>query len=256
MTFAKKCRFAFTFPVHTARSVAYAVRSRTFANGSPIVTRYGVALNSVDPIVSPLIRQKIVAGRYEFVEAAIASKLINPGDVVLELGAGLGFLSTYISKLVGAKGKVFTYEADSATSGAARDTIRRNQATNVEVVASAVVPGDVAEQRLSQERDFWIRSMLPGQDGGSIEGSTTVRTTRFGALLNAHVPDVLVMDVEGLEYSLFTQQELPRSLRSVIVEIHAERLTSSQQRECIRVLNAQDYVVTCNFGREFGFSRR
>src|SRR5580704_16528201 len=50
-------------------------------------------------------------GKYEQGEIEIIKNTLQPADIVLELGTGLGFVSAYCAKIVGSE-NVFTYEAN------------------------------------------------------------------------------------------------------------------------------------------------
>lgn len=257
MSALNKLRFVLTFPNHAIVYFWYTVWHFWHQHYSRSVRRYGVEVDPSYPLISPLLKQKILSGRYEFIEAAIAGRLVRPGDVVLEIGGGIGFLSAYLAVRVGKDGRIVTCEADPEVSHVARDTLHRNRVGNVQIVLSAVVAHVQGSYYLSQERDFWQRTLLtrlPLEE--RFRNSLLVSALDFKDLVSEQCPNVLVMDVEGLEYSLLTSCELPSSVRAVVLEIHSERLSHSQERDCIEILKKQGFKVKYNFGREFGFYRK
>ena len=51
----------------------------------------------LDPaVITPAIREAILAGRFEAEEASQIPQIVRPGDRVLEIGAGIGFISTLL----------------------------------------------------------------------------------------------------------------------------------------------------------------
>ncbi|HET9067567.1 MAG TPA: FkbM family methyltransferase, partial [Amaricoccus sp.] len=53
----------------------------------------------LDPsVVTPAIRAAILSGRFEAEEASQIPRIVRPGDRVLEIGAGIGFISTLLSR--------------------------------------------------------------------------------------------------------------------------------------------------------------
>lgn len=62
----------------------------------------------------------------------------KPGDVVVELGAELGSETLFLSRAVGASGRVIAVEAHPDTVRALRRMVELNQLTNVDVVHAAV----------------------------------------------------------------------------------------------------------------------
>ena len=60
---------------------------------------YGGVVIPLDPaIITPAIHRAIVAGRFEAEEALQIPHIVRPGDRVLEIGAGIGFISTLLSR--------------------------------------------------------------------------------------------------------------------------------------------------------------
>src|SRR5262245_58379142 len=65
------------------------------------------------PHLSPVILDSIEREMYERPELEIARVKLQRDDVVLELGSGIGFITTYCAKRIGSD-RVFTYEANPA----------------------------------------------------------------------------------------------------------------------------------------------
>src|SRR2546425_537784 len=53
------------------------------------------------PILSPQVERTVSRGRYEQDEFRLIEQVLSPGDVVLEVGAGLGLVSAYCAKRLG-----------------------------------------------------------------------------------------------------------------------------------------------------------
>lgn len=58
----------------------------------------GVLVPMDMPILSPVIKKAINNGRYEHQEAKELGRIFESGERVLELGVGIGFVSTIILK--------------------------------------------------------------------------------------------------------------------------------------------------------------
>ena len=67
----------------------------------------------LDASTSPTLRRLLYSERYERSESRCAAVALAPDDVVLEVGAGLGYLSTICALRLGSE-RVHTYEADPA----------------------------------------------------------------------------------------------------------------------------------------------
>jgi len=72
---------------------------------------FGVRLPLTHPFITPGIAKEIYFGTYERKEAEIITQRLEPDDVVMEIGAGIGFLSAYCAKRVGNE-RVYAYEAN------------------------------------------------------------------------------------------------------------------------------------------------
>ncbi|MFV9634754.1 FkbM family methyltransferase [Mycobacterium neumannii] len=67
---------------------------------------------------------------------------MKSGDVVLDIGAGIGSESLPFSRWVGAAGKVIAVEAHPATFATLERTVRLNDVRNVELVNAAIMDSD------------------------------------------------------------------------------------------------------------------
>lgn len=91
--------------------------------------------------------------RTEAFRAAI-NKVVKPGDVVLDAGAGSGILS-FFAAAAGAR-KVYSVEYDPGLA----ETLRRNAALNGFAEVIEVIAGDVRELRLPVQVDVLIAEMI------------------------------------------------------------------------------------------------
>ena len=58
----------------------------------------GVVIPFDPQVITPAICQAIIEGRFEAEEASQIPRIVRPGDRVLEIGAGIGFISTLLSR--------------------------------------------------------------------------------------------------------------------------------------------------------------
>ena len=75
--------------------------------------------------VSPLAAKAIFTKGYERREFEITRKTIAEDDIVMEVGAGIGFLSTVFAKHIGSE-RVFAYEANPELIGLIQSTYKVN----------------------------------------------------------------------------------------------------------------------------------
>ena len=63
-------------------------------------------------------KRHLVRGDYETPERILIKAFIKPGMKVLEFGASLGIISTFIARQIGSTGELLSVEADSSLLGA------------------------------------------------------------------------------------------------------------------------------------------
>lgn len=78
---------------------------------------------------------------YEPLETAVVSNSVNLGDVVLDIGANIGYFTLLFSKLVGQDGKVFAFEPDPRSFDLLHKNVRGNRCANVVIHQKAVTDG-------------------------------------------------------------------------------------------------------------------
>jgi FkbM family methyltransferase len=146
-------------------------------------------------IVSPTLH----VTRYEQIHAWVIDNwcwdyLPGKGDVVIDVGAGIGEETVVFSKLVGPTGRVISIEAHPDTFACLSQTVLRSKLTNVTTVQCAVVDQD-GEIAMSSAECHVASSVL---DGGEI----TVPARSLDSLLaELDVADVafMKMNIEGAE---------------------------------------------------------
>jgi len=200
-----------------------------------VVRHFGVLLDR-RALESEAMWELVLRGRYERGEARCLLMGLEAGDVVLEIGAGIGFISTLAAKVVGA-GNVHCYEANPAL-------VERIQQTHVlnglaPSVANAVLGDGTSEVEFHVRPNFTKSSLTPGPD--------VVRTVRVPLLdVNEEIARTgatcVVMDVEGAE------EELVRAIDwapvcKLVLELHPHVLGGERTRAIVRDLEARGLVT-------------
>ncbi|WP_375689098.1 FkbM family methyltransferase [Pseudooceanicola sp. LIPI14-2-Ac024] len=214
----------------------------------------GVKLALPEALVTPKIRQKLEKGRYEGVEARAAALRVKPGHRVLELGGGMGYVSAICAGITGGENLV-TVEANPDMLPVIRANLDRNGHGAATLIHGAVA-GDAAEgETLAFRRGkaFWGSSIAAEGAGGDI---VEVPLLRIGALLRAHRPQVVIMDIEGAEQHLF-DRPWPRHVRSVLMELHPGRYPATVIRTIFDGMSASGltYDPGVSSGAVVGFRR-
>lgn len=126
-------------------------------------------------------------------------EIVNEGDVVLDLGANIGYYAVLFAKRVGKGGRVFAFEPDPRNLPVLRKNVEANGYKNVTVVEKAV-----------SDRNGKLKLFLTGtSDSNSIyefsKGlpSVEVETVSLDEFFREYggKVDIVKMDIQGAEYA-------------------------------------------------------
>lgn len=209
------------------------------AFGSPDLYASGVCIPDDPEVITPAIRNAILAGVFEAREARRIPEVVQAGDRVLEIGAGIGFISTLLARQEGVR-TVLAVEANPHLM----DYMARLHAANGVrgVRRMNVVLSDAAETGSATfylRRDFWMGSLMAGPNPHV--GTVEVPTRNFSALLRDEAITLIVCDVEGAESFLFDDADLG-GVDRVFLELHDHITGLSGVGAVFRTLAAKGFV--------------
>jgi FkbM family methyltransferase len=198
---------------------------------------HGIQLPVNHPAVSEGIARQIYFGEYEAKEIEIIERRLTDDDIVLEVGAGLGYLSAFCARRLGA-GRVFTYEANPELIPLIQATHARNNVAPV--LTNALLAKGSGEREFFLEQDFWASSAHHG--GGGSGRAIKVRQVDLNEELGRIQPSFLIVDIEGGEAEFFGDADLA-SVRKICVETHPGVLTDRQLSDMFGKLFAQGFAL-------------
>jgi FkbM family methyltransferase len=142
--------------------------------------------------------RKYLTGTYEPEVTRFFLTAIGEGQVVVDVGANIGYYTLIASKLVGPSGKVYAFEPDPVYYGFLRENIEANRCSNVEAVQRAVTSGAEGEALFWPEPNASSGSLY-NRPGSSPVVVRTISLDDFFARLGWPRVDLVKMDVEGSE---------------------------------------------------------
>lgn len=176
---------------------------------------HGVRVPIGSDEVSPEIWDALQSGRYEANEARHIPRAIRRGDRVLELGAGIGVITSIIASVQAVR--VWSFEADPQTTLLAQRVIDQNCKDNVTLSNGMLAAGPPTKATFYRRADFWMSSRFPEQ--GPYESMFEITSNNIDHFIETHHINAVVMDVEGAELDILQRASLP-GVERVFLELH------------------------------------
>lgn len=191
---------------------------------------------------------------YEADEINFAKKYLSDEDSVVEVGGGIGYMSTYCIKHIGIK-QYCVVEADPRLI----DVIRTNQKLNgvdgnkgVKIINKVIanVSGNV-DFYISER--FWASSTYEVQQKGRF---VNLETISFAEIVEAEqrAPTALIMDIEGGEIDI--EPDAYCHFDKIIMEIHPAVVGGEKISELINGLIQRGYKMADIAGNVCYFERQ
>lgn len=185
-------------------------------------------------VLPPRARKLLRTGAYEAKEAIAAQKLIRKGDVVMELGGGIGFMSTLVATRTPARA-VHAFEANPALIPYIEQVHAINGAKNAAITHCVLGDRD-GTVPFYVRPNFLSSSMSPLDEDGPEVQKIDVPMLNVNRVMADLRPSVLICDIEGAEVDLLPRMDLS-SLRAVLIETHPQWIGKAGIRKVFRCLD-------------------
>ena len=206
------------------------------------VIRHGKHLIAFDRQICSSVHLEAIGKRsYERCELTAVRAALQPGDRVLELGSGIGVVSTAVAEIVGAR-NVLCCEANPVAAALLRRTLALNGCESGVCEGAVVSDGpDGSDSTLPfNVASNFLASSVASEDspGQTIE----VRALRLEPLIDQHRIDSLVIDIEGDECALLDRARL-ETIRKIVVELHPRVTGIDETASLLDRLSASGLLV-------------
>ena len=185
----------------------------------------------------------------KYPELFFLKKIIRPGFTCLDIGANLGYYSTFLSRLVGANGKVMAVEPVPLFQEIWRDNVKASGMANLTMWPYAL-----------GGQNTRIRMGTPERDGLLHHGMTKIMSSAQDNYARTYevemkIPDELFInlnrlnfvkcDVEGYEYEVFrNMQETLRKFKPLIqTELNGTE-NRQQVRDLLTSIGYETYILS------------
>ncbi len=139
-----------------------------------------------------------IRGEYEPFETALIKQLVKPGQVVLDIGANIGYYTLIIARQVGDAGHVFAFEPDPTNFGVLKKNVEINGYTNVTLVQKAVSNTTGRLNLYVRDDHYGDHRIYDPGDGRQAVRVDVIRLDDFFADDPRRI-DFIKMDIQGAE---------------------------------------------------------
>ena len=213
---------------------------------------------------------------YEPLTVKHFQEAVKPGDIVLDIGAHIGYYTLMAAKRVGKKGKVFAFEPDKDNRTILNKNIRMNGYKNVIVVNKAVASSTKRVKFFLNPLSTGMHSIIDLGYGSkkSILIDTVSLDDFFGK--NPSQISVIKMDIEGGEYgalegmrrllenvkqltlfiefspySIKRSKKSPRSFLNLLRYFNFKLYSIDESKKLLIPINVDKFLASCPMDRDW-----
>lgn len=149
-------------------------------------------------------------GEYEKRITDFFSRVVKPGDCVLDIGANIGYYSVLFSRLVGSDGKVFSFEPDAQNYDTLCRNIALNSCANVEALNLALSDKTGEQVFYTDKTHYGVHSLARENlihEGGAATVPTLTMDEFAVRYLNGRKVSLIKIDTQGAEGLVFSHAE-------------------------------------------------
>ncbi|NOR30623.1 MAG: FkbM family methyltransferase [Sulfitobacter sp.] len=189
------------------------------------------------------IIETMIDGSFEKPEIDAGLACIQPGDRVIEMGAGSGTVGAILTKNI-PDVQILSFEANPNLLPAINALYAHNGLSDRNTVRNnAVVAGKDAPEAI----DFYVRSNFLGSrifaENNEPETQVVqVETVQYETLRKEFPHNVLMMDIEGAELDFLRAADLS-DVDLVIIELHRKVYHRPGMQECKRAFADQGFTL-------------
>ena len=145
-----------------------------------------------------------LTGYYERAESLRVIELLSTGDVVVDVGANIGYYTCLMSKSVGAEGVVFAFEPVSDNREVLEENIALNGLNNVSVYSCALAEVKEKSKIYLNNDNLGAHSLVGGENA---QHSIEIDVVPFDEVVPYRQIALVKIDVEGYELSVLRGME-------------------------------------------------
>ena len=179
-----------------------------------ILTVDGIRMR-IHKSLSPKQVQRLVSGSHTRTERTMILGVLEPSDIVMELGGGIGMVSIACAKVVGSD-RVFTYEANPLLQPLIQENYGLNQVAPT--VKMCMLGKERGQAQFHISPNFSESSTFKHEN---FDRTVEVEVLPVGEEMARIRPTALIMDIQGGEKDLLPHIDLS-TVKTFLLELHPD----------------------------------
>ena len=157
------------------------------------------------------VGQRIALEKYEPYETELILRQAKSGDVVVDVGANIGYYTVLLANKVGPNGKVYAFEPDSTNFEILKKNIEANKLENVVMVNAAVSNKNGVSYLYKSKENYGDHKLIKNplvdkstsslKKGGSLREK--IKTVKLDDYLKNQKVNLMKVDTQGWEPAVF-----------------------------------------------------
>ena len=197
-------------------------------------------------------KQLILDGIRERKSTGIMQQFIQPDDVILELGANIGYYVLIESGILSDKGYIYAVEPAPENFELLKRNIALNNIENIEA-SNIAISNETGTAKLYMGIACNLHSLINSSNSSDAEYVEVGTDTVDNFLKNRKPITFLRMDVEGYETEVIdVMQETFKSphFKKLFVEIHPHRVTPEKMQKFFKTLRSHGFEIAHSVFRD------
>ena len=190
------------------------------AQETDVIDADGILFPRDPRFISDRLAKRLERGTYEQREATAVRQVLRRGDRVLELGGGIGYISSLIARSR-PPAEYHVYEGNPQLVPYIRRVHMLNGLNGITVHNTLLSTKSKATKQFYLRENFLASSMDQSSDPDTIIDKVRVPQRPIAEVIEELQPDFLVCDIEGAEVDLLPCADLS-CLRAAVVELHPQ----------------------------------
>lgn len=191
------------------------------------------------------MKLEMLTKKYERETTILFNKIIKPGMVIIDIGAHIGYYTTLFSKLTGADGKIYAFEADIDNFKLLKKNINKYKNINIYNIAIADKNGRIDFYKVKNSTG--CHSIIKANNAVK----TSVQATTLDNFMvenNINQIDIIKIDIEGAEPLAFQGMKKlfnKNKNLSIVMEFSPDSFNENQPdpAEFLNNLNKQGFKI-------------